>query len=122
MEVLLVSKLPTIPKKFANQQIIYHDPDGAKDRYGKQTVKDTIINNCVVQQETIYSGTNNNRQVVANAVVFLYASITVPFLMFDKTSQGNKITFDGIEYTIQRIIDNRDPLSNGVWSYEIEVL
>ncbi|CUR63890.1 putative minor capsid protein [Leuconostoc gasicomitatum] len=117
-----MSKLPTIPKKFANQQIIYHDPTGAKDRYGKQTVKYTIINNCVVQQETIYSGTNNNRQVVANAVVFLYQGVTLPFLMFDKTSQGNKITFDGIEYTIQRIIDNRDPLSNGVWSYEIEVL
>lgn len=122
MGVLLVSKMPTIPKKWANQQIIYKDPTGEKDKYGKQTVTETIINNCVAQLETIYSGTNNDRQVVANAVVFLYASVANPFLKFDKNSQGNKIVFEGVEYTIKRVVDNRDPLSNEVWSYELEVL
>lgn len=122
MEVLLVSTIPTIPKKYANQQVIYRMPSGVKDKYGKQTQVDTIINNCVVQQETIYSGTNNGRQVVANAVVFLYADVTNPMSKLDKTSQGNKIIFEGVEYTIQRIVDNRNPMNNEVWSYEVEVL
>lgn len=121
MEVLLVSKIPTIPKKYANQQVIYRMPSGVKDKYGKQTQVDTIINNCVVQQETIYSGTNNGRQVVANAVIFLYADVTNPMPKLDKTSQGNKIIFEGVEYTIQRIVDNRNPSNNEVWSYEVEL-
>lgn len=122
MGVLLVSKIPTIPKKYANQQVIYRMPSGAKDKYGKQTQVDTIINNCVVQQETIYSGTNNGRQVVANAVIFLYSDVTTPIPKLGKTSQGNKIIFEGVEYAIQRIVDNRNPLNNKVWSYEVEVL
>lgn len=122
MGVLQVAKLPTIPKKWANQQIIYRAPTGEKDRYGKQKVVDTVIDNCIVQLETVYSGTNNNRQVVANGVVFLYANITMPFVTFDKNSQGNKIIYEDVEYTLQRIIDNRDPFSNEVWSYELEVL
>ena len=117
-----MSKIPTIPKKYANQQVIYRMPSGVKDKYGKQTQVDTIINNCVVQQETIYSGTNNGRQVVANAVIFLYSDVTTPIPKLDKTSQGNKIIFEGVEYTIQRIVDNRNPLNNEVWSYEVEVL
>lgn len=122
MEVFKVSKLPTIPKNYANQQIIYRAYNGEKDRYGKQKTVDTIINNCVFQQETIYTGNGNSREVVANAVLFIYADVTTPFLKFDKNSQGNKIVFDGVEYTIKRIVENRNPMSNDVWNYELEVL
>lgn len=120
--VFKVSKLPTIPKTYANQQVIYRASNGEKDRYGKQKTIDTIINNCVFQQETIYTGTGNSREVVANAVLFIYADVSTPLLKFDKNSQGNKIVFDGVEYTIKRIVENRNPMSNDVWNYELEVL
>ncbi len=54
--------------------------------------------------------------------IFLYADVANPLPKLDKTSQGNKIIFEGVEYTIQRIVDNRNPLNNEVWSYEVEVL
>ncbi|GDZ85375.1 putative minor capsid protein [Leuconostoc citreum] len=117
-----MSKLPTIPKTYANQQVIYRVSNGEKDRYGKQKTIDTIINNCVFQKETIYTGTGNSREVVANAVLFIYADVSTPLLKFDKNSQGNKIVFDGVEYTIKRIVENRNPMSNDVWNYELEVL
>lgn len=122
MGVFKVSKLPTVPKNYANQQVIYRASNGEKDRYGKQKTIDTIINNCVFQQETIYTGTGNSREVVANAVLFIYADVSTPLLKFDKNSQGNKIVFDGVEYTIKRIVENRNPMSNDVWNYELEVL
>ena len=59
---------------------------------------------------------------MANAVVFLYAGISTPLPTVTKNNVGSKLMFEGEEYTVQKIIDNREPFSNALHSYELEVL
>ncbi|CAH1857473.1 putative minor capsid protein [Convivina intestini] len=114
--------IPKVPKALCNQNIIYKRPGDPDDWGGVGSTIDTPIANCVVQLQTICSGTNNNREVVANGSVYLYAGITTPMPTLTKTNQGDVISFDGIDYTVKTIIEHRDPLSNDIWSYKLEVL
>ena len=45
-----------------------------------------------------------------------------PLPKLDRDSVGSKLIFEGKEYTITNIVDNREPYSNDVYSYELEVL
>ena len=42
--------------------------------------------------------------------------------VINKNHVGSKIDFEGETYTITTIVDNRNPYSNEVYSYELEVL
>jgi hypothetical protein len=115
--------IPKFPKSMANQQITLRKSTGQTDDWGKPAYEpDQTINNCVFQPQTIYSGTNNNRQLVANAIVFLYAGVSSPMPVLSKDNYQSVITFEGHDYALQTIVDNRDPFSNELWSYELEVL
>ncbi|WEV56133.1 putative minor capsid protein [Ligilactobacillus acidipiscis] len=115
--------IPKFPKSMANQSVVLKRYKGRTGLYDKPTYDDPItLEHCVFQPQTIYSGTNNERQIVANAIVFLYAGVTDPIPKLDKSNYGSKIEFEGQEYALQTIVDNRDPFSNEVWSYELEVL
>ena len=115
-------RLPTIPRNMANQSVALHLKTGAIDDWGKPETKDINIEHCVVQPQTIYSGSNNDRTIVANAVVFFYAGITEPMPVMNRKHIGSELTFEDQNYVIQKVIDNRDPYGNTVWSYELEVL
>lgn len=115
--------LPTIPKSMAQQSITYVVKSKKPSVKGQYEYTHTDIDHVVVQQSPIYSGTNNNREVVANAVVFLYAGVSSPLPKLDVVeSVGDKVTFEGREYTVKTIVENRHPFSNEIWSYELEVL
>lgn len=115
-------KLATIPKSMANQEMDYITLSDETDIYGRPQKKIQHISNVVVQQEPVYTGTNNNRELVANAVVFLYWDVTTPMPTLTTTNVGDKVKFEDHEYTVQRIVENRQPFSNDIWSYEVEVL
>ena len=76
----------------------------------------------LVQPQTIYSGSNNSRTITANAIVFLFAQISDPLPQITPDWIGNHLTFENRDYTITNIVDNREPYSNKVYSYELEVL
>lgn len=114
--------LPRIPKRLCNQSIVVKVANGQEDDYGHQATKDMQIQHVLVQPQTIYSGSNNNRTVTANAIVFLFAGITDPMPKIDKDWLGYHLTFEGKDYTINNIVDNREAFSNDVYSYELEVL
>ncbi|EYR70628.1 capsid protein [Lactiplantibacillus plantarum WHE 92] len=112
------------PKRMCQQTITLTLTDPTKtDEWGQPLAgKPVTIEHCVVQPQTIYSGSNNDRTIVANAVVFLYAGISSPIPTIAKHNIGSKLVFEGEEYTVQKIIDNREPFSNDRYSYELEVL
>ena len=60
--------------------------------------------------------------MVANAVLYLYTGLSNPMPKLTKDNYESQIIFEGQTYTVKSIIDNRDPFSNDLWSYEIEVL
>lgn len=93
------------------------------DEWNRPTFEASItIQNVIVQPQTIYSGNNNDRQIIANAVIYFFAGISTPDCVFTKDSMGSLITFEDSEYVIKTIVDNRDPFSNELYSYELEVL
>ncbi len=114
--------LPRILKKLCNQSIILALPTGKEDDYGKPVVRQQQIDNVIVQPQTIYVGNSNGRQVTANAVVFILGQVSTPMPALGPDCVGWHLQFEGRDYTITRFIDNREPFSNDVYSYELEVL
>ncbi len=114
--------IPLMPKELCNQSITLRLLDG-NDKWQKPVFSEPItINHMIFQPQTVYSGSNNNRQVVANAIAFLFAGVSDPMPVINKNHVGSKIDFEGETYTITTIVDNRNPYSNEVYSYELEVL
>ncbi|MFC4771888.1 putative minor capsid protein [Enterococcus hermanniensis] len=114
--------IPLIPKEYCNQSIELRLIQG-KDKWQKPIFSEPItINHMIFQSQTVYSGSNNNRQVVANAIAFLFGGVSDPMPMINKNHVGSEIEFEGEIYTITTIVDNRNPYSNEVYSYELEVL
>lgn len=116
-------KIPKFPKELATQSIVYLPKSTELDDWGQPTKTDKVaINQCVVQPTTIYSGNNNNREIVANAVVFLYQGVTTPMPTLGRNDVGSKIEYGGDTYTVTKIDTNINPYTNEVWSYELEVI
>lgn len=117
--------MPHIPKKFCKQSISLIIESETRDRFGKPIMKASQqdINNVLVQEQTIYSGTNNNREVTANAVIFLFDAVTTPMPKLDKNCLGKKLSYKDKEWTITNLVTNYYPTSpDKIYSYEIEVL
>jgi len=112
------------PKSLCQQSITLTLTDVTKtDDWDKPLKFDPVkIEHCIVQPQTIYSGSNNNRTIVANAIVFLYSGISSPLPVITKDNVGSTVSFEGQDYTVVQIVDNRDPFGNDVYSYELEVL
>ena len=114
--------IPRIPKRLCNQSITLQVPTGKKDKSRKPVTEAITINHVIVQPQTIYSGSNNDRTVTANAIVYLFAGVSNPLPKLTPDCVGWHLTFEGREYAITNFVDNRDPYSNDVYSYELEVI
>jgi hypothetical protein len=116
-------RLP-VPSELCNQSVVlvkYHQDE--IDRYHNVKKDNPIqIDNCLVHLATQYTGTNENRQLVANGVVYFYADCTNPFPELSKNNLGSKVTFEGVEYTVKTISQAKQPQSNDMFSYRLEVL
>jgi hypothetical protein len=119
---MVMLMLPKIPLKLCNQSVTLHMTTGEEDDYGKPKTVNMAISHVIVQPQTIYSGSNNDRTITANAIVFLFADISTPMPKLTPDCVGWHLTFEGHDYTIANFVDNRDPYGNGVYSYELEVL
>lgn len=114
--------LPRINKHLCNQAVTIEIPSGQEDDYGQQETIDQQVGNVIVQPQTIYSGSSNNRTITANAIVYLFAGISTPLPRITPDWVGYHLKFEGRDYTITNVVDNREPFSNEVYSYELEVL
>lgn len=91
--------------------------------YGEpETVSKTEIKNVRFSLRTVYSGTNNDRQVVANATIVVMSEYSEPFYEFTEQNQGDKINFSGHDYTIKTINRDIEPFSNEVYQYRLWVI
>lgn len=97
-------------------------PSGEEDDYGQQETTEQQVDHVIVQPQTIYAGSSNNRTITANAIVYLFAGISTPLPKITPDWVGYHLNFEGRDYTITNVVDNREPFSNEVYSYELEVL
>ena len=82
----------------------------------------TNINNVRFDLRTIYSGSNNDRQIVANATVIFMPPYTDPWIELDDSYIGSKISFNDKEYTITTINRDIEPFSRKVYQYKLGVI
>lgn len=116
-------RLP-IPTMMCNQTVEFTKfYQTETDMYGQpRQDKPITISKCVVQLATQYTGSNDNRQLIANGTVFFYTDITSPMPILSKDNLGSKIEFEGNEYTVQAINELKQPLSDDLFGYKLEVL
>lgn len=116
--------IPKIPKSLANQTVtlIRKVPRSTTD--GERTYDDetTDLKHVVYQSTTIYSGVGNDRQITANGILFLYAGVTKPMPTITQADVGASVQVGTDTFKITRIVENKHPFKDEVWSYEIEVL
>lgn len=106
-------------KRLLVHEIEYSEYDGL-DRYKQPSYKEPItITDVRVDESTVFSRDTTQSKVLANAVVFVYNGLSVPFIDFKEQS---KVVYNGREYITQRIIPIYEPYTNELFSYEIEVL
>lgn len=82
----------------------------------------TVINNVRFDLRTIYSGSNNDRQIVANATIVVMSTYSKPFYEFTEANVGDKVSFNGHDYTITTINRDIEPFSNEVYQYRLWVI
>lgn len=82
----------------------------------------TEINGVRFDLRTIYSGSNNDRQVVANATVIFMPPYTNPWIELDDSYIGSKIGFNDKEYTITTVNRDMDPFSGEIYQYKVGVI
>lgn len=80
------------------------------------------INNVRFDLRTVYSGSNNDRQIVANATVIFMPPYTDPWIELDDSYIGSKIIFNDKEYTITTVNRDMEPFSRKVYQYKLGVI
>lgn len=99
------------------------------DDNGESVYDDPIeIDNCVVHLRTIYSGSNNDRTIVANGTVMLYKDISEPFINFSKEDVktdeclGSHVVYEGKTYTITNVNEDIELYSNDLYGYKLSII
>lgn len=108
---------------FQDSIILKHTEENQDDPYGEGgTITETTINNVRFDERTVYSGSNNDRQVVANATIVCMSTYTEPFYEFTEKNQGDKVIFNDHEYTITSINRDIEPFNRSVYQYKLGVI
>lgn len=115
-------------KAFCHQSIKFKRWKGLDDN-GESVYDDPIeIDNCVVHLRTIYSGSNNDRTIVANGTVMLYKDISEPFINFSKDDVktdeclGSRVVYEGKTYTITNVNEDIELYSNDLYGYKLSII
>ena len=89
------------------------------DEWQKAVFEEPVeVSKVRIEFGTRYSRDKKEAKVISNAIIYCFASDTVPLLDFKERA---KVVIEGKEYLIQKVIPNRAP-DGSMWSYELEVL
>lgn len=82
----------------------------------------TDINNVRFDLRTVYSGSNNDRQIVANATVIFMSPYSTPWTELDDSYVGSKIIFNDKEYKITTVNRDMEPFNGNIYQYKVGVI
>ncbi|MGX6979116.1 putative minor capsid protein [Vagococcus elongatus] len=109
-----------VDPKMLVDTIKYSEYQGTDDVYQEAKYAEPIIIDYVrIDRNQVFSRDATQTKVIAEAVIFCFASATDPLPEFKEQSL---IIFDGKEYILQRVITNKEPFQNVIFNYELEVL
>ena len=113
-------KAPPIPRYLLIHTIQYEELTGRVDDYGKPTyAANQTIMNVRVDNTSGYMRTGIEQSDSSNTLVFVDSTFSKPFVDFKKES---KVTFNGKEMSIQRVVPCYQPGTNDLHHYELELV
>jgi len=113
-------RVKPLPKSWLIHTIEYKAFTGQKDDWNKPIyVEPVTINFVRVDESTVFSRDTTQSKIVANAVIFVDMVNSNPVPIFKEES---KITFNGKDLTLKKIIPCYYPQQNEVRHYELEVV
>ena len=104
--------MPRINSRLLNQNFDYYEFE-AEDAWAKATYKEPITVNHIRIDEHEQSAGNYI------SVAFVYKSHTTPFLNFKRRS---KIVAQNKTYIINDVVKINEPLTDQLWSVELELI
>lgn len=111
--------IPKPPVESLVDSITYEQITGKDDYNRPQYAAPVTIDNVRIDRTTHYTYTTAGREVDYNAVLFFYAGLSVPMQEF---LQESRITFDGQEHIVTKVLKNCEPYSDALYSFEVEVI
>ncbi|MFL2063297.1 putative minor capsid protein [Latilactobacillus sakei] len=94
-----------------------------EDDWQNTTYPDPItLDNVRVDLTKQYTGTGNNREIVANATVFLFARFTGNYFVPDDDWLKSKVVYNGHEYLATDYVVNHGIETNKPYSVELKVI
>jgi len=92
------------------------------DRYNKPLYGEPLQLDYVrFDNNPVWSKSGNSDSIVANGVLFVYPSFSTNVNDLSGTMKS-LVTFNGVKYVVNKVIEVYEPFSNKVFCYEIEVL
>lgn len=93
------------------------------DNWGNAIFGDPLTFSRVrIDRTTVYSGTNNDRQIVANATVFIYADYSEHDLYAGNNWLKGQAEFDDQVHTIVTVNKLAEVGTSKIWALELGVL
>jgi len=114
-------RIPPLPKKWLIHTIEYREKLQGKDSYGNPLFAEPItIENVRFDDTTVFSRDQTQTKIQAEAVVFIDSthSTNLP----ERFIEESKITFNGKEYTVKKVVDCYYPHKNEIRHWELEVI
>lgn len=109
---------PKPPIKSLIDSFEYHEYVGINDWSEPLCAPGVTIKNVRIDRSVNYS-VSNEKTILYNGVIFCYEGLTEPLLDFKKQS---KVHFDGQDKTIVKVIVNKEPFKDTIYSIELEVV
>lgn len=91
-----------------------------QDRNHTASYKDAVsIEHCRVDVQRTYTQNSNTESESISAVLFMFNGLTKPFIPLKEKS---RVIHNGKTYRIYKIVDNYEPFTNTLFSYEVELI
>src|SRR5690606_14120964 len=114
-------RIPPLPKKWLIHTIEYGKKLQDKESYGNPLFAEPItIENVRFENITVFSRDQTQTKIQAEAHVFIDSTHSTK--LTEKFIGGSKITFNGKEYTVKKVVDCYYPHKNKIRHWELEVI
>lgn len=107
------------PTRFLIDRFEYHEYNGVNDWNEAVFKQPILISKCRVDSDTQFIVSGTGKSILYNAIIFCFGESTTPMLDFKERS---KVVVDNQSRIITKVVKNKEPFLNDIYSYELEVI
>lgn len=107
------------PIEFLTDTFEYKEYLGTNDWSEPEYAKEIEIKHCRIDKGAEFTHSSAGKRLLYNGVIFCYVDLTSPIVDFKVES---KVIYDDVEHIVTRVLPIKEPLSDKLYAYEIEVI